>query len=734
MEIPGEFPEVRSSAPDLTKEFQIIIRNVIVVCLAVVSFLPSLQGSQVEPKSLLPILAHAMKTVPFSFIYANQSSEQILTRWKRSETKKVLPDERVQTITSYTDPVTGLEVTWEATEFAPLGAVEWVVRLRNTGSRDTPIIEKLLALDQNISVPAGTVVFHHVLGSAGRTLASDTPGMTSDYRRIDQRMDVGTDCHLVHFGMKEGIHVETDLPYFNAQWEDGGLIGGIGWTGQWELTARHHADALSITVGQEMTHFKLHPGESVRTPSVVLLEWKGKDWLQSQNLWRHLLVAYYLPRVGGEVMTPIVTHTPNFTLMFDDIAAKTGRNPLDVWPSLKTGDALFQQSASLNYVNEKNQLELLNRLPDVGLEGYWVDAGWFIGGWPSGAGNWDPDPKFPRGLRPIGDAAHKRRLNFILWFEPQRVSPGTMVAKQHPEWVLQLPDNVKTEEWAKDDGQFNFGIPAARQWMTDMLSQHIEDWGIDTYRNDNNQNPLPFWRAADAPDRMGITENHDIEGFYAFWDGLLQKHPKLTIDNANWRITGQDIEVTRRSIGSLTRTELDGYEYFPEVNQSQTMELSLWVPLHASLLNALDPYRVRSVATTGVGIGLDLLSPYISQEELRKAVAEIKQNRPYWLGDFYPLAGFNTQDKEWCVWQFHRSDLGAGYTLFFRRPKSVQSSMAVSLHGLDSAGKYEVTFAETYDVMDHRIMTGNDLTKLRVSLSSAASSMLVRYRRIEGPR
>jgi len=164
------------------------------------------------------------------------------------------------------------------------------------------------------------------------------------------------------------------------------------------------------------------------------------------------------------------------------------------------------------------------------------------------------------------------------------------------------------------------------------------------------------------------------------------------------------------------------------------MELSLWVPLHSSLLNALDPYRVRSVATTGAGIGLNLLSPYIPQDQLRKAVAEIKQNRPYWLGDFYPLAGFNAQDRDWCVWQFHRSDLHAGYALFFRRPKSLQSDMTVSLRGLDPAAKYEVTFAETYDVKDRRTMTGNDLSKLRVNLPSPASSMLVRYRRIEEAR
>jgi len=712
-----------------------MIRHATAVCLAVISLLPSLQGGQVARKPLPPNLARAMETVPFSFIYNNKASKQILSGWKRSETRKSLPDGREQMITTYMDPVTGLEVTWEVTEIAQLGAAEWVVRLRNTGSADTPIIEKLLALNLKMPVPPGIVVFHHVLGSASRTSNSGAaPGMTSDYQRIDQRLDEGAECHLIHYGMKQGQHVETDLPFFNAQWFDGGLIGGIGWTGQWALSAGRHADGLAITVGQELTHFTLHPAESVRTPSVLLLEWKGKDWLQSQNLWRHLLVAYYLPRVSGEVMTPTVTHSPNFTLMFDDIAKKTGQNPLDAWPALKTGNPLFNQNPSLNYVNDNNQLDLLHHLPDVGFEGYWMDAGWFIGGWPSGAGNWDPDPKFPRGLKPVGDAAHERGLKFILWFEPQRVSPGTLIAEQHPEWVLHLPDDMKKEGWGKNDGQFNFGIPAARQWMTDLLSRHIEDWGIDTYRNDNNQCPLPFWLAADAPDRQGITENHDIEGFYALWDGLLERHPKLVIDNANWRITGPDLEVTKRSIGSLTRTELDGYEYFPEVNQAQTMELSLWVPLDASLLNALDPYRVRSVATTGVCVGLNLLSPYIPLEELRKAVAEIKQNRPYWLGDFYPLTGINSQDNVWSAWQFHRRDLSAGYVLFFRRPKSTQSSMTASLHGLDPAAEYNVTFAESYDVTDRRTMAGAELSKLKVSLSSAPGSVLVRYRRIAGAR
>ena len=44
--------------------------------------------------------------------------------------------------------------------------------------------------------------------------------------------------------------------------------------------------------------------------------------------------------------------------------------------------------------------------------------------------------------------------------------------------------------------------------------------GIDVYRNDFNIDPLEFWRAADSPDRQGITEIRYVEGHYAMWDEL----------------------------------------------------------------------------------------------------------------------------------------------------------------------------------------------------------------------
>ena len=58
------------------------------------------------------------------------------------------------------------------------------------------------------------------------------------------------------------------------------------------------------------------------------------------------------------------------------------------------------------------------------------------GGWPNGAGNWEPKPEcFPRGFGPVGEAAQAAGLDFLVWFELERVSRGSRLAREHPEFL-----------------------------------------------------------------------------------------------------------------------------------------------------------------------------------------------------------------------------------------------------------------------------------------------------------
>jgi alpha-galactosidase len=666
--------------------------------------------------------------LPFSFICDGKPSKEFLASWQKSETVHPLSGGRTLRTIVYRDPATHLEVSREITVFPGRRAIEWVLRLRNIGPHDSPMLENILPLDIQLPVPAsGAVIFHHAHGS------SKGP---PDYAPVDADLSPGTTVQLAHYIMRNGLHDDGYMPFFNLQWSDGGMVGAIGWTGQWMVTAGRSAGSVSLKSGQEMTHLRLHAGESIRTPSILLIQWSGNDYLSGQNALRQLLLSYYAARVDGELVIPPVAHTGAYALIFDGIARKTGQNPLDILPTItpqdlgaRGGHGFPGPDDALNFVTEKNQLDVIHNLPSIGIEAYWLDAGWMEGVWPGGRGSWVPNKDFPDGLRPLGEAAHQKGLKFLLWFDPEGVSPESLIAKEHPEWVLHQPQEGK---WG---GIFRFSDPAAEKWMTDLLASRIHDWQVDIFRMDRNTNPLPFWRNADTPDRQGITEIRQIEGLYAMWDGLLQRFPRLVIDNANWRETGPDIEAMRRTTGSLTRSEVTASGVpAPIADQAQTAELSMWVPFHAQILNGVDPYNFRSTATTGVAIGLDLQSPYVPIDELRKAIAELKLLRPYWLGDYYPLTRINIEQDAWCGWQFNRSDLKAGFAMLFRRPKSAQKSYEAKLQGIDLNSSYDVSFAETYDAGSKRVMTGNELAHLHVDIKQAPGSLLVRYRQIRADR
>jgi alpha-galactosidase len=664
-------------------------------------------------------LIESAQEMPFSFVYDGRPSREFVSKWKRTESGNVLPDGAHQDVITYTHPQNRLEVICEISQYPNSHASEWVLRLKNRDRQDTAIIQDILPLDFKVPQSKNeSIVLHSAYGSPY--------GDRGDYTPIDKNIGLGDEFHSSHYFFENGQHRYSFLPFFNLQWGDGGLIGAIGWTGQWMVHVQRSENGILVQSGQETTHFQLHPGEEVRTPRILLLQWRGKDRVVGQNALRQLLLAHYVPKIDGEVALPPVAHTGAYVCIFDDVAKKTGQNPLDILPSLPESDLgkrFVDPGASLNCVTEENQLSLIRGMPDLGVEAYWLDAGWFEGGWPQGRGSWIANDHFPHGMRPLSDAAHARGMKFLLWFDPEAIAPESIIARDHPEWVLHHP---KEGSWG---GIFRFSDPKALAWMTDLLAKCIRDWGVDIYRNDRNTNPLPFWQAADTPDRQGITEIRQIEGFYALWDELLKRFPKLEIDNANWRVTGPDLEVMKRSVGSLTRTEIGGPGIpYPIPEQMGTAELSQWIPLHATLLHADSPYDFRSTATTGVAIGLDLQSSYVSSADVRKGVTEIKELRPYWLGDFYPLTEINSDEAAWAGWQLHRADLNAGFVMMFRRPKSVEPKKDVAFHGIDPHARYEVTWAQRFDPGPKQILVGTQLEHLSVTLSSPRSSVLIRYK------
>lgn len=630
------------------------------------------------------------KQAPFSFTYGSKASSDLLATWKRDEKKDSSAERDLQIIT-YTDPSGGMEVRCELKTFKDLPAVDWVLYFTNKGKTDSEMLEAVLPLDLGIGLPAGEVVLHRAFGS--------TAGAT-DFLPVDEKLAPNTAVNMAPNGGRSSDGV---LPFFNMEWAGGGLAWAIGWSGQWtQQIQRSGTNGLQIKAGQQTFKAKLHPGERVRTPRILLVSWQGADRMRGHNLLRRVLRAHYVPRRNGEIAMPPVSQ--------------------NCWFLYSDG----------NGTTEENQLKHIRAMPELGVETFWLDAGWFEGGWPSGVGSWIPRADhFPRGLKPLGDEAHKLGLKFLVWFEPERVDANSRIAKEHPEFVLGWKNGKS------GNGLFNLGDPSARAWLTDHLSKCIGESGIDIYRTDFNMPPLPYWQKTDEPGREGITENHYIDGLYAMWDELLRRHPGLVFDDCASGGRRIDLEMVSRSY-ALSRSDSVGVkDAIPAWDQAQTAGLSLYVPVHATLSTCgmpkwsnqkMELYQLRSAATSGFSVSQDNFSKEFPTQLVRQVIGEVKTLRPLYNGDFYPLTPINVSDEAWCAWQFDRPDLGKGFAMLFRRPKAAQASFEASLRGLDPKATYEVAFVDTGKIEKR---TGAELGRFVVTIDAAPGSMLVTYQRTD---
>jgi len=385
-----------------------------------------------------------------------------------------------------------------------------------------------------------------------------------------------------------------------------------------------------------------------------------------------------------------------------------------VTPLACSGSKIFDIA---NKATEQNQIALASRYIQLGADAeyLWLDAGWFEGGWPNGVGNWFAKKDvFPNGLGAVSDAIKKMGLGLIVWFEPERVHQGTWLDREHPDWILKLPNNP--------NGLLNLGNPEARRWLTTCISGMIEKEGIGIYRQDFNMAPLPYWRATDEVDRQGITEIRHIEGLYALWDELLARHPNLIIDNCASGGRRIDLETTSRSI-PLWRTD---YGFEPTGQQSHTYGLHLYLPCNSVANSYPDTYMFRSSMTSGMILRWEPYEADFPVERVRPLVDEFKRLRPFFYGDFYPLTPHSISDDVWMAYQFHREDLGQGMVLAFRRPESSYTSARLNLRGLSPSAHYELTFEDSHI---KRTETGETLCAgINVTIEQAPGSSLITYR------
>ena len=339
---------------------------------------------------------------------------------------------------------------------------------------------------------------------------------------------------------REGENERDAIPWTAIQDTD----AGEGWYAGVEFSGRVHIalqagaagngrnltlDAGLLPEGENTPAFRtrLLPGATFETPTVFIGCYRGDVDAGANRLHRWIETA----------LRPSA-HDPNYPLLVSKIGSP--QNPPDA----------AQVRARLNAAAA------------LGLEMVHIDAGWY-----RAVGDWLPDAKrFPDGLAPLADTAHRKGLKFglsVAWTQggkargvsgqqaPLNVDDPTM-----RDWFTRdYPATWQPDPLAGAD--VCLGDPRVVAWCREALDRIVRDDRLDLLEHHQRVIVDDCARA----DHLHTDSATDIAyqaalGYSQIYDGLRARHPSLLLtDDVNGGHTVDYGMVRRTHVITLTAAE-----------------------------------------------------------------------------------------------------------------------------------------------------------------------------------
>jgi alpha-galactosidase len=201
-------------------------------------------------------------------------------------------------------------------------------------------------------------------------------------------------------------------------------------------------------------------------------------------------------------------------------------------------------------IDETSMRDEMQRASARGAELFVIDAGWYpntgVDGpadFDAGLGGWTPDAdRFPNGLAPLRDYAHRLGMKFGLWVEPERVSLALVGGDGVREsWLATTGGEYGSDHAA----QICLAGAAARQWLFARLTGLIDEVQPDYLKWDNNM----FVNCDRAGHGHGSTDGNfgHVNALYGLLSALRDRYPDLLIENVSGGGNRLDVGMLRYS-------------------------------------------------------------------------------------------------------------------------------------------------------------------------------------------
>ena len=500
------------------------------------------------------------------------------------------------------------------------------------------------------------------------------------------------------------LHHETKGAYF---------IGHLAWSANWRMAFEHDKDSanpyprgLSFRIGPlaKTALYVITPGETIISPAVHLGYVEGDLDTAVQAMHEHLRRSVLPQHPKPERSLAIQFNIP--------------------------GDqGYYKGDDKGREFNEAHIMKLIDVAVAIGAELFLVDAGWS-----DTTTEWNPLPqRFPRGMDPIRDYAHKKGLLFGLQseFEGGRVNYSKLI-QEHPDWVG--PYTV-----------LRLDTPEVAAFVKAGLTRFIERYKPDLYRNEFiPMSPTGWSYTFEGAEELrdGFIENRYwryYNALYEIFDNFRCKYPNVVMQECSDGGARQDIAMMSRFHQSYANET--GPPHIHQVYSGKTLALPPEVLVLGlgtrQWAGPLDT-RLRTQFTltvphivTGVAPSVEDLTSHHREKYLHYADIYKQFIRPLLstckVFHHAPVSSRGgVESGPWFAMEFAAPDRTKGWATIVRLNKSDSDTYLFKPKGLDIAKEYYVTFDTVGSTLK---VSGLSLIRdgLPIRLESVLSSELLLF-------
>ncbi len=183
--------------------------------------------------------------------------------------------------------------------------------------------------------------------------------------------------------------------------------------------------------------------------------------------------------------------------------------------------------------NDEKICDLAKEAADLGIEMLVLDDGWFghRNDDKTSLGDWFVDTTKIKNFKAMVQKINSFGLKFGLWFEPEMISVDSELYKNHPDWVLCVPNYPRS--LGRTQLVLDMGRKEVVDYLFDSMSLMIAENNIEYIKWDMNRNLTEIFSTQLPANRQGEVAHRYVLGVYELHERLLTRFPNLLIEGCS---------------------------------------------------------------------------------------------------------------------------------------------------------------------------------------------------------